>query len=57
MRKMRSEAASEVADKQHIVFGRTDEEYGDRHGQRQRGNGAKKLLENDAYLWAPDDPD
>ncbi|KAG9097812.1 hypothetical protein FS749_005411 [Ceratobasidium sp. UAMH 11750] len=53
MRKMRSEAVNEVADQRYLVFRLTDEEFGERRGQRRRGPGAKALFEDDAYLWDP----
>lgn len=57
MRKMRSEAVSEIADKRHIVFGLTDEDFGERNNTRKRGPGAKALLEGDSFMWAKEDPD
>ncbi|KAG9086248.1 hypothetical protein FRC06_003206 [Ceratobasidium sp. 370] len=57
MRKMRSEAVSAVANNRHIVFGLSDDEFGDRHNQRARLAGAQALYEGNAYMWAPDDPD
>ncbi|KAG9080767.1 hypothetical protein FS749_007898 [Ceratobasidium sp. UAMH 11750] len=52
-RKMRSEAASGVANARHVVFKMTDEEFGERTGDRKRGDAAKALLENSKYLFSP----
>ncbi|EUC60708.1 hypothetical protein RSOL_361790 [Rhizoctonia solani AG-3 Rhs1AP] len=35
----------------------SDADFGERRPPRKRGNGAKALLRNDAYMWAPDDPE
>ncbi len=53
MRKMRSEAVNEIADQYYLVFKLTEEEFGERHGSKERGQGAKALLEDDTYLTDP----
>ncbi|CAE6516680.1 unnamed protein product [Rhizoctonia solani] len=32
----------------------SDDDFGECHPPRKRGNGAKQLLKDDAYMWAPD---
>ncbi|KAG8734654.1 hypothetical protein FRC10_011550 [Ceratobasidium sp. 414] len=52
-RKMKSEAASEVANARHVIFKMTDEEFGERSDDRKRGNAAKALFENSKYIFSP----
>ncbi|KAG8686662.1 hypothetical protein FRC09_013983 [Ceratobasidium sp. 395] len=56
-RKMKSEAASAVANARHAVFKLTDEEFGERHDDRKRGPGAKALLHKNNYMLIPAEPD
>ncbi|KAG9077442.1 hypothetical protein FRC06_008907 [Ceratobasidium sp. 370] len=53
MRKMRSESVNQLADRQHLAFTLTDPGFGERHGAKTRGEAAKELLKDDAYLTEP----